>query len=360
MEANPEHPSTLIAPALAEELRRYAREAEAIKDLHDRQWDIIHREGWLNMFVPASLGGLGWSLPQVLRMEECLGWVDGSIGWVVTLCSGAGWFVGFLNPTLSRRMFSNDNVFLAGSGSVTGEASQYGEHYTVNGYWKYASGAARASYFTANCNIRREGALLREADGTPSVRAFIFAREEVTIHPTWNAMGMKATGSHSFEVKNLRVTSDRCFIIDREHVVIEEEIYRFPFLQLAETTLSVNLSGMAMRFMDCCETLIQQDDWGGTRKAALAGEINRAAETIASARRDFYRAVSASQNVATEEHANKMDLLSAKSHALAVAARRVLNALYPYTGLRSADEATELNRVWRNFNTAGQHGLFQR
>ena len=44
--------------------------------------------------------------------------------------------------------------------------------------------------------------------------------------------------------------------------------------------------------------------------------------------------------------------------ALVLAARRSISDIYPYCGLRAAQEDAEINRVWRDFHTASQHALF--
>ena len=74
------------------------------------------------MYVPKAYGGLGLSLPEILRIEEGLSWADGSTAWVVTLCSGAAWFIGFLNIDLGKNISENDQGCFAGSGAVTGVA----------------------------------------------------------------------------------------------------------------------------------------------------------------------------------------------------------------------------------------------
>jgi hypothetical protein len=44
--------------------------------------------------------------------------------------------------------------------------------------------------------------------------------------------------------------------------------------------------------------------------------------------------------------------------ALVLAARRAVGDIYPYCGLRAAQVDSDINRVWRDFHTAGQHALF--
>lgn len=358
------HPSEIIDPALIQKIRGTAHEAEAQRRLHNDQLQIIHREKWLKMFVPHDYGGLELSIPQILRTEECIAWADGNTAWVVTLCSGAAWFVGFLQPDLSVQVFADDQACFAGSGAATGTAQITADGYEVEGRWKYASGSLHATVFTANCLIYEGGEQLFHPDGTPQVRSFLFLKDEVTVQPTWNSMGMIATGSHTFEVQKLRVAANRSFVIDANQATLKHPLYQYPFLQLAETTLTVNLAGMAMRFLDLCETLLAEKakiNRVGLQAPDLMRMLTEARADLHEHRRKFYEAADASWEYCVAGDSIPNDILeqvSNTSHRLAQRSRVLVDQLYPYCGLAAADVSQEINRVWRDLHTASQHALF--
>ncbi|QEC71478.1 hypothetical protein FSB73_07145 [Arachidicoccus ginsenosidivorans] len=71
-----------------------------------------------------------------MRFEEAIGWAEGSAGWVFTLCSGAGWFAGYIDPAIARTIFKPKKACLAGSGAVGGTAKinkKGGVFYPVSG-----------------------------------------------------------------------------------------------------------------------------------------------------------------------------------------------------------------------------------
>lgn len=365
MEQKIAHPSAFIDQESCEILRKDAVKAEQIKDLHPDQLSLIYKKNWFKIFIPERYGGLGWTLPEVLRTEEALSYADGSAGWVVTLCAGAGWFVGFLPPELVTEIISVDKLCIAGSGAVTGTADLTADGYVVSGTWRYASGSLHATAFTANCFIRQNGVRQLEEDGSPMVRAFLFHKDEVVLQRHWNSMGMVSTASHSFEVKELPVPVQRCFAIDSKRIFLEDPVYRYPFLQLAETTLSVNLAGMAMRFLDLCDPLFSdrmdrkktsQEESMDLRQLLLEKRME-----LNQLRSDFYSAVDSSWSVCAAGEVFDPGLLSHVSKSSLSLARRSLqlvDALYPYCGLVAANTDTEINRVWRNIHTASQHALF--
>jgi alkylation response protein AidB-like acyl-CoA dehydrogenase len=251
------HPSAHIHSELVELLRSHAAEAELLKQLHPAQLSVIYAQKWFQMFVPESLNGSALSLPSALQSEEAIAWADGSVGWTVTLCAGAGWFIGFMNTELAQTVFSNAAVCLAGSGKTTGIAKKINGGYQVSGSWPYATGAAHATAFTANCIIEENGVALKNKDGGPLVKPLLFLRNEVTIHRNWNTIGMRATGSNAFAVNEITIPENRIFEINSNGLRLQDPIYQYPFTAFAELTLAVNSSGMAIRFFDLCDELFK-------------------------------------------------------------------------------------------------------
>ena len=149
------HPSAFINSKLTEDIRSLASGAENTGSLQPGQLAIIYEQKWFNLFLPGKYPGLQLSFPAALQIEEGLAWVDGSTGWTVTLCAGANWFVGFLHPDIADLIFNTDKVCLAGSGRPSGTASITGDGYEITGHWKYATGSAHATAFTANCIIEK-------------------------------------------------------------------------------------------------------------------------------------------------------------------------------------------------------------
>src|SRR5882757_5380451 len=206
-------PSGLLPSEVTGLLRAHAFEAEQRRDLHPAVLELLYREEWFRMLVPQRWGGRALSLPQLVRLEEALSWADGSVGWTVTLCCGAGWFAGFFPPesppTSLSGLFADRRLCIAGSGSASGEAHIVEDGYRVSGRWAYATGAVHATAFTANCVVWKDGVALRGEDGEPVVRPFLFLPAEVQVQQDWNAMGLVATGSHGFSVTDLIVSAER-------------------------------------------------------------------------------------------------------------------------------------------------------
>lgn len=347
-----------LFPVLSHEIidliRKDSSEAEAQGRLSPGQLKLMYRQKWFHLFVPEEYSGLALSLPQAVRLEESIAYADGSVGWVVTLCGGAAMFIGYFDEALAKEIFTDPDVCLAGSGQANGTAKIINGGFEVNGCWPYASGAPHATHFTANCFI----------DGTQQIQSFLFKREEVTLHPNWKYMGLNATAGYSYSVKDLKVSANRSFIIDPDHARLPHPVYRYPFLQLAQTTIAGNISGMCLYFFDLAILLLTKKHHSNTRSEAVKNKglqlITTGKAELELLRKRFYSALedSWSSHVANNHiKALQLNAVSQTSLHLAQQSRNLVNQLYPYCGLEAARTDTAINNVWRNINTASQHTL---
>ncbi len=352
------HPSKYINPQYVKLIRGNASEAEQLGMLTDEQLAVVYQEKWFRLLVPELYNGREITLTELVRLQEAISWTDGSMGWVVTLCSGAGWFGGFIDPEAAKEIYNSEQVCLAGSGAASGTAEHAGDGYILNGEWNYASGAYHATHFTANCFITKNGEkLLNDAD-EPLILPFVIDKKDVNLLPTWKYMGMVATGSHSFELKDVYMHTSRCFKIDPNHTQVEGKLYQYPFMQLAEATLAVNLSGMAVHFIDLCREIFKARIGHPRVTASQTELVNqiliRQAQELDNARIALFNAVDASWEDTTGINLKQV---SKTSRVLAATVRGAVSLLYPYCGLKAAEVGTEINRIWRDLHTAGQHSL---
>lgn len=348
-------------------LQRHAPAADAAGWLQPAQQAVLNRRGWLKLLAPRSVGGAECPLPRMVRLEESVAAVDGSCAWVFTLCAGAGWFAGFLPPSLALEVMQTRRACIAGSGAPTGFAERENGGWRLTGDWSYASGAPMATHFTLVAVLRQGGEVLRDEHGAPRTSAFIVPAEQVSSHQTaWFAVGMRASGSHGYTLKDAWVADQHAFAIDPGAATAKGPLYRFDFLSLAWVTLAANLAGLARHFVEIADPLIRQRR--PLRAALSLGEdpavrqsLAQAADGLADAWQALLSAldaawadVEAGAQLDTDQQAE----LRRRALALVHKARAAVDGLYPLCGMHAADTRTELNRVWRDFHTASQHALF--
>ncbi len=354
------HPGSVFSKTQTDLIRNEAAAAEQLGKLTAPLLQLVYDHHWFKMLVPARYGGLQSDLPQVVKIEEALSWADGSLGWVVTLCSGAGWFGGFISPELAPGIFRHPQLCIAGSGASTGTAEVVGDGYLLNGLWKYASGVHHATHITVNCLVTQNGKSIAGSDGKPLIKAFIVDKKKVKLQAGWKYMGMIATGSDAYIIGQEYVSMEHLFSLEPASAIVRETLYLYPFLQLAEATLAANLSGMAVHFTDLCAEIIS--DKITNNKSLSSADLTKMQEDIEvetkrlnDARTLFYDALHRSWNKADEQQL--LLQVSITSRRLAQVARQSVDNLYPYAGLKAAATGTEINRVWCDLHTASQHSL---
>ena len=333
-------------------IQNLASQSEALGTLHPDVLEIAYQQEWFKLYVPKVYNGPGKTLPEILHLLENLAYIDGSLGWTVTLCSGAGWFAGFLDPELAKNVFADSAVCFAGSGAVGGTAIKNDQGYIVNGHWKYASGALHATVFTANCKlINADGSAILSADGEEVIKSFILLKDEVDILPGWSYFGLVATGSHAFKTEHLQVPANRTFSINKE-IKVDIPGFDYPFMQLAETTLTVNSAGMAKHFLE----LVEFSFYGRTglkrynedQIAFFEAEFNGCKNDFENARNEFYQAFDLSWTSLMDNKLIAESLLkqvSLSSRKLAHTSRKVCDTLYPFCGLEAAKKDLEPPRI---------------
>jgi alkylation response protein AidB-like acyl-CoA dehydrogenase len=336
------------------ELRRLCGIAEQKGELTPALLRIIYRKKWFKLFIPKKQGGLAMNLPDALKLEEQLASIDGSLGWTITLCSGANFFAGFMDKKKTGKLFQAKNVCLGGSGASTGIATKTKDGYVVTGRWKYATGAAHLTHFTANCIIEKEGKPLLQEDGTALISSFYFKSSEVTIYNDWDAMGLKATSSRSFSVKKLKVKEERSFIIDDAHVTLDHPVYTYPFMPFAETTLAVNTLGMMNHLLDEAAVVLREKKLTESQLQLAEDVLQTAGQEINRLRTAFYNA-----ELITHKRLSKKTTrqLSNISRQLVKVCRSHAAVVYPYCGLAKTSQHSDINRVFRDIFTASQHAL---
>ena len=343
-------------------LRKLCKEAEKKGSLSNALLKIIYKEKWFKLFLPKRYDGLELDLPEALRYEEQLAYIDGSLGWTVTLCAGANLFAGYIHNKKASSIFSSPKVCFGGSGAVGGVADKVKDGYIVNGCWRYATGAPHLTHFTANCTIEEDGQPLLNEDNSPLIRSFFFNKKDVTIHEDWDTMGLVATAGHSFSVKNLKVPFEQSFVIDAAYASLNDSIYQYPFMPLAESTIAVNSFGMTRRFTDLAFEIVKkrQSKIGDAAYGVAIKHIHTEQQKINELAELLYQWVQISWDelISKEQPSRKsISRISDKSRELVNHCRAAVTGIYPYCGLAATNPSSDINRVFRDIFTGSQHGL---
>lgn len=312
--------------------------------------DWITQENLWNLWVPKTHGGLELSFTQgILKIME-LAKMDGSLGWTVTLCSGANYFIGNLEEPTRNKIFGADGrSILGGSGGIFGTAEKKDDGYVLSGTWRYATGAPYLTHFTLNAQLVQDGIKCTEADGSPTFRSFIVPAEQVIILPDWNTMGLKATVTHSFEVKNVWAHEASSFIYNEFY--LPQAIFKIHFALFADMTLWANYVGMAQHFLELVLPLTTEN-----QRAPMADLVQNTTTRI----KDLAREIEEKTVLSIPMEEAFRDKVHREAAASVAQMTHEMISLFPYLGVKASRENEPLNQVFKDFFTATQHHIFTR
>lgn len=313
------------------------------------QWISAHNL-W-NLWVPEQYNGLGCSLLNGLSKLQSLARIDGSLGWTVTLCSGANFFIGNLPKPVSQEIFlgGESPAILGGSGGVFGTAEKTEEGFKINGKWKYATGAPYLSHFTMNASVIENGKPLLDEKGSRLILSFLLPKEEVKIVEDWDAVGLEASATHSFEVRDVHIHGDYSFQYNSRF--LPQSIFKIDFSVFADLTLWVNYIGMAEHF--------QEESRAGDsapKAADLEFVLENSNEQVIRYAADVeYRILS--QKCLPKEYVKEIHQEASRS---VKNISQAIIGLYPYLGIKASRSSHILNKIFRDYFTATQHHIFTR
>ena len=310
---------------------------------------LIEEQNWLNIWVPKQYNGLGLPFSEGLQILQKTAKIDGSLGWFITLCSGANYFSRNLKPTIAHQLFSSQKTCFGGSGMLGGTAEKQNDYYIVNGLWHYATGAPYLTHFTLNAKLIENGNEILDENGEPKFLSFILEKSQVELIPTWKSMGMVATSSHSFEVINQKVHQDYSFIYNEFYS--DDLVEKIPFRVFADLTLLVNYLGMAEHFLEKSLELFSSN---------LQTEFEILLNESTSQTIDF--------SIRIEKLLSKNEVISNELETeihqfgenITEKITNYIIQLYPYLGIKASKTNEEINQIFRDYFTATQHRNFRK
>jgi alkylation response protein AidB-like acyl-CoA dehydrogenase len=124
---------------------------------------------------------------------------------------------------VAQAIFGPPRGVLAWGSGPQGRAVPVDGGYRLTGSWSYASGIHEATWIGAHTFVvEADGTPRRHPDGAPVIRTLLFPAEQATITDAWDVMGLRGTGSDTYEVSDLFVPEEHTAARDeaaerREH-----------------------------------------------------------------------------------------------------------------------------------------------
>lgn len=168
----------------------------------------IAETGFFDLTTPKAFGGNEVEYEDVLSIVSSVAIRSGSLAWCLMLMAQHNISIRTQDPSLVSELFAEKPLLLGSSFMPPGRALKIGDEYVLSGTWRYVSGAHFINWIMVDAEIES-----REGGG---VAKFFVPASNLTIEGDWNTVGMRATGSCSVSLENVRVPSRRC-VFQRQH-----------------------------------------------------------------------------------------------------------------------------------------------
>lgn len=203
------HDMLETARKLVPTIASFADRVEAERRLPAPLSDLLHEAGLFRMLLPRSLGGAELDPPAFVQVMEEVAKADASTAWVLGQTAGCSMVAAYLEPAVAKAIFGPPRGVLAWGSGPQGRAVPVDGGYRLTGSWSYASGLHEATWIGAHTFVvEADGAPQRNRDGSPVIRTLLFPTEQATITDVWDVMGLRGTGSDTYEVNDLFVPDD--------------------------------------------------------------------------------------------------------------------------------------------------------
>jgi alkylation response protein AidB-like acyl-CoA dehydrogenase len=309
------------------------------------------------MLVPRSLGGDELDPMAVCEVVEELSVRDGAVGWCAMIGACNGLFGGLLPRAGAAEIFADLDVVLAGQFRPSGTAVQVDGGYRVTGRWPFASGIMHSQWLMGGCQI------VEPSGASTGVAKLMFMpRGDATVVDTWHVGGLRGTGSHDFEVRDVFVPASRTMSF-ADPPVEPGPLYSLPSIAMFATIIASVPLGIARHAIEAFKQL------GGVKKpmfsqgllrdGAVAQSYLGEAEGFLRAGRAFvFESLRSAWRLAQRGDRltwHDRGLLWLSATQAATQALHTVDLVYRAGGAASVYASTQLERCLRDIRTASQH-----
>ncbi|AKT39475.1 acyl-CoA dehydrogenase family protein [Chondromyces crocatus] len=363
-EAPCEHPVLAGARAIAQ---RVAARSEAIAAARRLPSDLVGElveAGVFRMLVPEVYGGLELHPLVVVEVLEALARAESSTGWCAMSGAVMALSSAWLPEATAAAIHRDRGVIYGGMTVPLGRAELHGGSHTLSGRWPWVSGGEHCPWFVVGAVVTSAGQPRMLRSGAPETRLFVVPRRDVVLHDTWDAAGLRGTGSCDLEITNVRVPAERSFsLLDRPRV--DRPLYGMPAFGLLSLGLPAVALGIARRGVEVMKETPLAWPLSGDAQAppfrasrmAVRAAVTEGEASLRSARALLLKAVSGCFEGAQRREVSlrqRADLRLAYQHATRSAVRSV-ERLWEVAGGPEVPEAHPLSRCLNDLWVAAQH-----
>ena len=187
------------AKALIPRLRERASRTEELRRLPPETERDLHDTGLFRIVQPKRVGGSEFDYVALVDCADALGQADASVAWNFANLASHHWILGMFDKRAQDLVWNKNADTLIASSFIfpAGRARKVDGGYVLRGSWPFSSGVDSSEWNMLASVVASDD----EADGI-EYRIFLLNKSDYKINDTWNATGLRGTGSNDVEVND--------------------------------------------------------------------------------------------------------------------------------------------------------------
>jgi 3-hydroxy-9,10-secoandrosta-1,3,5(10)-triene-9,17-dione monooxygenase len=187
------------AKALIPRLRERASRTEELRRLPPETERELHESGLFRILQPKRVGGSELDYVALVDGADAIGQADASVAWNWANLASHHWMLAMFDKRAQDMVWNKDVNTLIASSFIfpAGRAKKVNGGYVLRGRWPFSSGVDSSEWNMLASVVSSED----EADGI-EYRIFVVNKNDYKILDTWNATGLRGTGSNDVEVND--------------------------------------------------------------------------------------------------------------------------------------------------------------
>jgi 3-hydroxy-9,10-secoandrosta-1,3,5(10)-triene-9,17-dione monooxygenase len=192
------------AEALVPQLRERASRTEELRRLPPETERDLHDAGLFRIVQPKRVGGSEFDYVALVDCADAIGRADASVAWNLANLASHHWMLGMFDQRAQDLVWNKDANALIASSFIfpAGRARKVEGGYVLRGSWPFSSGVDSCEWNMLASVVSSDD----EADGI-EYRIFLLNKTDYRIIDTWNATGLRGTGSSDVEVEDAFVAA---------------------------------------------------------------------------------------------------------------------------------------------------------
>jgi 3-hydroxy-9,10-secoandrosta-1,3,5(10)-triene-9,17-dione monooxygenase len=197
------------ARALVPALAARAQETDELRQLPAATLTDFHETGLFRIFQPLSIGGSELDYSAFVDIPAILAHGCASSAWTLTNLASHHWMLGMFPDEAQDRIWSDDPDALIASSFIfpAGKARRVVGGYRVSGRWAFSSGVDPSAWNMLAAQVEDSGE-------PPQHRVFLLHHSDYEIIDTWQATGLRGTGSNDVACADMFVPEEMSVAAD--------------------------------------------------------------------------------------------------------------------------------------------------